>query len=75
MPSLRTVDERVLWEVQAAVLMIVLLFTFCRSETPCPKSHTGAEAFCRTKHLQVCDVEVRAVQGVPCLAVRLTESD
>ena len=71
MPSLRTVDERVLWEVQAAVLMIVLLFTFCRSETPCPKSHTGAEAFFRTKHLQVCDVEVRAVQGVPCLAVRL----
>jgi hypothetical protein len=41
--------------VQAAVLMLMLLFTFARSETPCPKSLDGFDA---EQHLRVCDVAV-----------------
>jgi hypothetical protein len=43
--------------VQAAVLMLMLLFTFARSETPCPKSLDGFDA---EQHLRVCDVAVVA---------------
>ena len=69
--SLRAVHEDRFEEVQCAVLMLILLFTFARSETPCPKSHTGEGAFDPTKHLMVCDVQVRSHQGKPYLAVRL----
>ena len=69
--SLRLVDLTNFEEVQAAVLMLMLLFTFARSETPCPKSHTGEGAFDPDKHLMVRDVEVRQHLGKPYLAVRL----
>jgi hypothetical protein len=39
--------------VQAVVIMLLLLFTFARSETPCPESLGGFDA---NQHLQVCDV-------------------
>ena len=35
-------DRTVFWEVQAVLLMLILLFTFARSESPLAKSHTGA---------------------------------
>ena len=52
------------WEVQAAVLMLLLLYTFCRSETPCPASYTGEGAFDQNKHLRVCDVRVENSPGL-----------
>jgi hypothetical protein len=35
----------------------VLLFTFSRSECPCPKAFTGPESFDAGKHWQVCDIQ------------------
>ena len=69
--SLRRVDVNSFVEVQAAVLMLLLLFTFARSETPCPKSHSGEGALDPTKHLLVKDLEVRQHQGKAFVAVRL----
>lgn len=69
--ALLTVDRTKLWEVQAALLMLILLFSFSRSESPCPKSHSGADAFDLGKHLAVSDVEVRRMDSRQCLAVRL----
>jgi hypothetical protein len=51
--ALRAVDGNSFEEVQAAVLMVMLLFTFARSETPCPKTLGG---FDPDQHLRVCDV-------------------
>ena len=58
--ALLTVDVAVFWEVQAALLMVMLFFTFSRSESPCPGAYSGERGFDEHKHLQVCDVEVRA---------------
>eukprot|EP00965_Chrysotila_dentata_P042004 1393555-Pleurochrysis_carterae.AAC.2 len=46
--SLVLVDVACFVEVQAAFLMIVLLFTFARSQTPCCKTYTS---FDPTQHL------------------------
>ena len=59
-------------EVQAALLIVMLFFTFARSESPCPKSFSGQGSFDPTKHLQVVDVEIRmSGEGKAYLAVRL----
>ena len=36
--------------VQFVFLLLTLLFSFSRSECPCPKSHQGVEAFDKNKH-------------------------
>ena len=64
-------DRAVFWEVQAVLLMLILLFTFARSESPLAKSHTGAGKFNPFVNLQVCDVKVVTVAGATCVAVRL----
>ena len=69
--ALLSIDRTVFWEVQAAVLLLMLLFTFARSETPCPKSYTGAGALDETKHLLVRDVKVKAQNGKSYIAIRL----
>jgi hypothetical protein len=51
--SLRKVDLDNFQEVQAANLMLMLLFSFARSETPCPKTVDGFDS---DQHLQVKDV-------------------
>ena len=61
--ALDLVDTSVLWEVQAAHLMLMLLFTFARSETPLPKAHTGEGAFAADKNLTVADFKVVPAQG------------
>jgi hypothetical protein len=53
------------------LLMLILLFTFARSESPLAKSHTGAGRFDPWKNLQVQDVKVMKVNGAACVAVRL----
>lgn len=55
--AINAVDLAVFAEVQIVVLVLVLLFTFARSETPCPKSLAG---FDPAQHLQVRDVVVDA---------------
>ena len=54
--ALAMVDHASFEEVQAAVLILILLFSFARSETPCPKSRDGFDA---DQHLRVCDVVPR----------------
>ena len=71
--ALESVELSSFKEVQAAVLIVILFFTFARSESPCPKSFTGKGSFDPTKHLQVRDVEVRldANTGKTFVAIRL----
>ena len=69
--ALRLIDKSVFWEVQAALLMIMLLFTFARSETPCPKTFSGEGGLDSEKHLLVEDVKVRSRSGKPYVAMRL----
>ena len=56
--SLRRVDLNSFVEVQAAHLMLVLLFTFARSETPVPKAYSGEGQFDPGKQMQVQDINV-----------------
>ncbi len=51
--ALERVEPSSFLEVQAAVMLLLLLFTFARSETPCPKTLGG---FDPDQHLRVCDV-------------------
>ena len=37
-------------EVQAAFLLLLLFFTFCRSESPLPKAMTGQQCFDDQQH-------------------------
>ena len=55
--SLRQVDVTSFTDVQAAVLLLMLLFSFARSETPCPKTAGGLDPL---QHLLVEDVVVHA---------------
>ena len=58
--ALDSVDLSSFTEVQSALLILMLFFTFSRSETPVPKSYSGEGGFDVTKHLQVGDVRVRS---------------
>ena len=69
--ALENVDLTSFVEVQAALLIVILFFTFARSESPCPKSFTGKGSFDPTKHLQVMDLELRTHEGKAYVAVRL----
>ena len=56
-------DLNSFWEVQCAHFIVSLLFTFSRSECPCPKNFTGEESFDADFHWQVADIGVRTVNG------------
>ena len=56
--ALEKVDKTSFWQVQAAHLMLVLLFTFSRSETPVAKAYSGDEAFDAAKQVTVADIKV-----------------
>lgn len=56
--ALKAVDKTNFVQVQAAHLMLVLLFTFARSETPVAQAYTGAGTFDAAKQLTVADVRV-----------------
>ena len=58
------------WEVQFMFFIVVLLFTFSRSECPCPKHFTGRDSWDDNKHWMVRDIVIRSIQGVYVLAVR-----
>ena len=42
---LETVREDSFWEVQWAFIMLIFLFTFSRTECPCPKNFSGEESW------------------------------
>ena len=65
---LEDTDETSFQDVCFAFFLVVLFFTFSRTECPCPKTFT---TFDPAEHWQVCDLRWRNVDGVWCLAVRL----
>jgi hypothetical protein len=65
-----SINVSVHWEVQFAFLLVVMLFTFSRSECPCPKAFTGPNGWDPNKHWMVRDIVIRCVSGVYVLAVR-----
>lgn len=69
--SLQRVDRYSFMEVQTALLVLLLLFTFARSESPCPDTYEGDGSFDPLTHLQVRDVKVEAHGGRTVLCVRL----
>ena len=70
MALIASIDVTVYWEVQFAFFLVVMLFTFSRSECPCPKAFTGPNAWDASKHWTVRDIVIRCVSGVYVLAVR-----
>ena len=56
--ALRRVDRTSFVAVQATVVMLMLLFTFARSESPLALAFTGENAFNADKQMQVKDVKV-----------------
>ena len=51
-------------DVQFGLLLLVMLFTFSRSETPCPKNFTGPQGWDAAKHWMWKDFKlVRTAQG------------
>ena len=57
-------------DVQMVFLILLLLFTFSRSETPCPKSRTGRDSYSAEEHLNVQDIDVTHIEDAPTMRVR-----
>ena len=55
---LQALDPSIFWEAQLGFFFLTLLFTFSRSECPCPKNFTGPESFDRGKHWEVRDIQL-----------------
>jgi hypothetical protein len=49
--------------IQMAFLLIVLFYTFSRSECPCPKTVNGRQNYDKEKHFRVEDFDVGVVPG------------
>ena len=60
---IQAADINVFWEVQTVFICLVLLFSFSRSECPCPKTHTGEGSFNRLIHWQMRDFIIRMVDN------------
>ena len=58
------------WEVQLALLILVCLFTFSRTECPCPKTYAGRESFDAEEHFGVRDFDIKHVAAHRALMVR-----
>jgi hypothetical protein len=67
--AIGAVNHHIFWEVQCVHLILVLLFTFARSETPLPKAYTGEDSFDPLKNLEVDDL--RVVAATPRLYAHL----
>ena len=57
-------------DVQLVVLLLVLLYTFSRSECPLPKSHTGEDPFDPEYHFGVADLDLAWDDALQFLKVR-----
>ena len=58
------------WEVQLAFIILVLLYTFSRTECPCPKTFSGRECYDKDVHWRVEDFDVAHIGGRRALRVR-----
>ena len=58
------------WYVNFGFFVLILYFTFSRSECPCPKHFTGSESWDLSKHWAVRDIVIKCVAGKNVLAVR-----
>ena len=66
--ALEAVDRRDFESVQIAVLVLILFFSFSRSETPCAATLDG---FDLSKHMSVADLRISQWAGKNCVMVRL----
>ena len=60
--------------VQMVFLILVLYYSFSRTECPCPKSYTGRECYDKDVHWNVCDFDIRVTAGVRAMWCRLRSS-
>jgi hypothetical protein len=68
---LDVIDESSFQWVQFAFFIVLLYFTFSRSECPCPKHFAGGESFDEHQHWQVRDIVIAMVKtGQYALKVR-----
>jgi len=58
----------IFWEVQMAVFIVLYLFSFARSEHPCPKTYDG---FDKDQHARVDDIQIITWRTVLCVGCRL----
>jgi hypothetical protein len=56
--------------VQMVFLILVLYYSFSRTECPCPKSYTGRECYDKDVHWNVCDFDIRVAAGVRAMFCR-----
>ena len=56
--------------VQMVFLILVLYYSFSRTECPCPKSFTGRECYDKDDHWNVCDFDIRVTAGVRAMWCR-----
>ena len=59
-----------LFAVQMVFLILVLYYSFSRTECPCPKTYAGRECFDSEVHWGVRDFDIRSTAGVRALWVR-----
>ena len=57
-------------EVQLAFIILCLLYTFSRTECPCPKAFSGREVYDPEVHWNVCDFDVAITALVRVLRIR-----
>ena len=68
------VDLNEFMDVQMAFLILLCLYTYSRSESPCPKSHTGRESYDEEEHMNVKDIDAEVVDGKRCLKARFRKT-
>ena len=56
--------------VQMVFLILVLYYSFSRTECPCPKSYAGRECYDKDVHWNVCDFDIRVTAGVRAMWCR-----
>ena len=57
-------------EVQLALLILVCLYSFTRTECPCPKTFDGRDSYDKDVHFNVFDFDIAHVAGRRVLKVR-----
>ena len=67
---LDAIDLSSFWEVQLAFICLILLYTFSRTECPCPKTYDGRDCYDEEEHWNVCDFDIAHVAKVRTLKVR-----
>ena len=67
---LESTDQTNVFEVQLAFLLLILLYTFSRSECPCPKTLSGRESFDQEEHWTVDDFDLCDMEGKKVIRAR-----